>query len=164
MSGLCSSRSSPRRARRDVRCRESRRAIARRSCIRCPTCRLGAPRYGIIGSVLLEMALNDKISIVNDRLVLKNDVKFDNPIFSEVSMKIKHSKKPRKIKHWITKLAGKSRKYKWIILSKLENINLIRVENKKFLGFIPYRKSYLTDLNARTNLIQQLKEDINLSN
>ncbi len=98
--------------------------------------------YGIIGAILLEMSLEDKVIIENDNLILKS------------------SKKPRKIKYWITKLSSKSRKYKWIILNELSGKNFMRIENKTFLGFIRYKRSYLIDNRTRDNLIQQLRNNI----
>lgn len=116
--------------------------------------------YGIIGAILLEMSLEHKIIIENDKLVLKNSGIDDNQIISEITIMISNSKKLRKIKYWITKLARKSRKYKWTILTELECKKIIRIENKKFLEFIPYKKSYLIDSKTRDNLIQKLKSNI----
>ena len=116
--------------------------------------------YGIIGAILLEMSLEDKVIIENDSLILKNSRSTGNQIVSEISIMISSSKKPRKIKYWITKLSSKSRKYKWIILNELSGKNFMRIENKTFLGFIRYKRSYLIDNRTRDNLIQQLRNNI----
>ena len=116
--------------------------------------------YGIIGAALLEMSLDKQIKIEEDKLILLKNRNLDNPIISEISMEIRNSKKPRKIKYWVTKLARKSRKFKWIILNDLEKDNLLRIENRKFLGLIPYRKSYLIDGTTRENLISQLRSNV----
>lgn len=116
--------------------------------------------YGIIGAVLLEMSLTDKFDIDKDRLILKNNIIVDNPIISDVSTIIANSKKERKTQYWITKLVGKSQKYKWIILNELVSKQLIRIENKRFLGLIPYRKSYLIERETRVSLIRQFKNNI----
>lgn len=116
--------------------------------------------YGIIGAGLMEMSLFELIKIEKQMLVIKNGIATNNAIVSEISMIIKNSKKPRKIKYWIPKLARKSKKYKWIVLNDLANKRLIRIEHKKFLGLIPYRKTYLTGSRLRNNLISQLKKNI----
>ncbi|MCD6322766.1 MAG: GPP34 family phosphoprotein, partial [Clostridiales bacterium] len=36
----------------------------------------------------------------------------------------------------------------------------LRIENRKFLGLIPYRKSYLIDGTTRENLISQLRNNV----
>jgi len=116
--------------------------------------------YGIIGAILLEMSIENRVIIENDYLILKNSANNDNQIISEISMLISNSKKPRKIKYWLTKLSRKSRRYKWIILNDLVNKKITRIENKSFLGFIPYKRSYLIDNITRDNLIQGLKNNV----
>lgn len=116
--------------------------------------------YGIIGAALLEMSLDKQIKIEEDKLIIIKKEESDKPIISEILMEIRNSKKPRKIKYWLTKLARKSRKFKWIILTDLEKDKLLRIENRKFLGLIPYRKSYLIDGTTRENLIRQLRSNV----
>ena len=117
-------------------------------------------RYGIIGSLLLDMSLEGKIAIDNNRLILKNGKNSNDPIVSEIITIIRNSSKPRKIKYWINKLAWKSKKYKWMILHGLANKKLIRIENKKLLGFIPYKSCYLVDSQLRNEIIGELKKSI----
>lgn len=115
--------------------------------------------YGIIGAALLEMSLDGQLKIEENKLTLLRDGNSENSIIAEISKEIRVSKKTRKIRYWITKLARKSRKYKWEILADLEKNKLLRIEDKKFLGLIPYRKSYLIQSNTRRDLIHQLKKD-----
>ena len=116
--------------------------------------------YGIIGAILLEMSIENKVIIENDCVILKNIENNDNQFISEISVMISNSKKPRKIKYWLTKLSGKSRRYKWIILNDLVNKKIIRIENKLFLGFVPYKRSYLIDNITRDNLIQGIRSNV----
>lgn len=116
--------------------------------------------YGIIGAMLLEMSLEEKVTIQDNKLVVKSGEIDENQIISEISFLINNSKKPRKIAYWINKLVRKSNKYKWAILNDLVTKSIMRIENKTFLGIIPYRRSYLTENGTRDNLIQQLKNSI----
>lgn len=116
--------------------------------------------YGIIGAALLELSFNGQIKIEDDKLFLINDAGSEKPILSDIILEISNSKKPRKIRYWITRLAQKSREFKWIILTELENDKLLRIEDRKFLGLIPFRKSYLIDTRIRENLIRELKKNI----
>lgn len=115
--------------------------------------------YGIIGAALLEMSLDGQFSIKENKLIPMKKANADNVIISEISKEIRSSKKTRKINYWITKLARKSRKYKWAILGDLEKNGLLRIENRKFLGLISYKKSYLVESNTRDALINQLRKD-----
>jgi len=116
--------------------------------------------YGIIGAALLEMSLDGQIEIEDNRLILLKNGNPEHLIISEISKEIMTSKKTRKIKYWIIKLARKSRKFKWEILADLEKNKLLRIDDKKFLGLIPYRKSYLIESNTRNDLITKLKKDV----
>lgn len=116
--------------------------------------------HGIIGAILLEMSIDNKIVIENDRLILKNTKNDDNQIIAEVSEIINNSKKLRKIKNWIPKLENKARKYKWIILKDLVRKKIIRIEKKKFLGIIPYKSCYLINSKIRYDLIKELKRRV----
>lgn len=126
--------------------------------------------YCIIGAILLEMSLDGKIGLENEILVLKGsdgaESNIDsgtgakNQIVSEISAIISGSKKPRKIRYWIGKLVQKSNKYKWAFMSELESRSFIRIEHKKFLGLIPYRKTYLIDTTTRDVIIEQLKNNM----
>jgi len=116
--------------------------------------------YGIIGALLLEMSFLEMINIENNKLILKSNKSNNDPIIKEISLIIRNSRKPRKLRFWINKLARKSRNYKWTILNELVHKRLIRIENKKFLGLIPYRKTYLVDTKTRNSLLQELKKSI----
>lgn len=113
--------------------------------------------YGIIGAILLEMCLEERAVIDDGKLIMKN-TKTHDPIVLEISEIIQRESKPRGIKHWVSKLARKSGKYRWAIMTELEKKRLVRIEHKKFLGFIPYKKSYLSDSRVRDGLIRELKE------
>lgn len=118
--------------------------------------------YGIVGAALLELAQVEKISIEGDKLVVKDDRGIDNPILLEVLRKISVSKKKRKVRHWLMKLSRQAHVYKWDILKKLEETRLIRIEQKKFLGFIPYKRHYLIDRRSQSKLIEQVKKNISM--
>jgi golgi phosphoprotein 3 len=115
--------------------------------------------YGIIGALLLDMTLENKIAIEEDRLILKNERStLDNPVISEITSIIRNSQKQRKIRYWVNKLSQKSNNYKRSIMDGMEMKGFLRIEHHKFLGFIPYRKSYLTDSRSRDSLIKQIRE------
>ena len=115
--------------------------------------------YGIIGAALLDMSLDRQIKVEGDKLIIIKGGNSGSAIISEISREIRDSKKTRKMRYWVTKLARKSRKFKWEILTDLEKHKLVRIEDRKFLGLIPYRKSYLIKSKIRNDLINQLKKD-----
>ena len=116
--------------------------------------------YGIIGAILMEMTFDDRISIEKDKLLLKSFKNSKDPVISEITSTIKKSDKPRKLKYWISKLEKRARKYKWIFLERMQKEKLVRIEEKKFLGFISYRKCYLINKRIRGDISKQLNEAV----
>jgi golgi phosphoprotein 3 len=116
--------------------------------------------YGIVGALLLEMSLEKIVSVQDNRLVYSSAGIEKDPVISELSATIRQSEKSRRKRFWISKFARKSRRYKWTILGQLTDKRLIRIENKKFLGLIPYKKSYIIDSSIRTELIRTARNNV----
>lgn len=117
-------------------------------------------QYGISGAILLDMTLEDRIELENKQLILKTAMVSADPVINEAVTLISQSSKPRKAGYWVRKLAMRHKKFKWQILNSLADKRVVRIEEKKFLGLIPYRKSFLMESYTRSNLIRQLKSEI----
>lgn len=117
-------------------------------------------QYGLAGAILLEMTKMEVLSLSDEKVQLKKGLKFDHPIFKTCSDLIYQSKKDRKIRYWINKFARQSKKTKWFVIHSLVKKRLLRIEERKFLGLIPYKKTYLIESKTRDTLIQQLKSSI----
>lgn len=118
----------------------------------------GVPmQHGLIGSLLLEMSIRRQIDLQGTDLVLKSGQEKDQPLLQEIRETIRKSARPRTIKYWIRKLALKSNRYKWVLITGLHDKRIVRIERRKFLGIIPYRSTYLTDRRKREGLIKELK-------
>lgn len=114
--------------------------------------------YGLPGAFLMELSVKEKISIRDNRLVLKSR-KDSDPVLAEVIRIIGQSGKPRKIKFWLQRLSRKSRAFKKILLEDMTRKKIIRTEPKKFL-WISYRNYYVRDLSTREQLKKELKQAI----
>ena len=117
-------------------------------------------QYGVAGALLLDMTIDDRIEMAEKKLLLKPGKDAAESVTGEIASLLSRSEKPRKTEYWIRKLAGRYRRYKWEILEGLERKRVVRIENRKFLWIIPYRKSYLVESYTRSNIISQLKNDI----
>ena len=117
-------------------------------------------QYGIAGSVLLEMSVDKQIEIRNKVLVLNSTKGKSNPVIVDLELQIRDAAKPRKIRYWINKLARRYTKLKNYYLEELQRKRIIRIERKKFLGLIPYKKTYLVDSRLQRDLIRELKKAV----
>ena len=118
---------------------------------------------GFAGCVYLELALLDKISIKKRRVFVKNNDKpVRHPILKEVLEDVKHRESPKTLKSCILSLYHKRSTYIWSYLEEMERKGLVRIENRKFLGFFPYKKSFLTNRAEQQSLISEFKFKISI--
>jgi hypothetical protein len=117
-------------------------------------------QYGLAGAILLDLTLSDLIETDGTKLSLKRSRPSTDPLLQEVTALISQSAAPRKAAYWIRKLGARYSKYHLQLLSGLAGKRLVRIEEKKFLGLIPYRKSYLLESYTRSNLVLQLRNEI----
>ena len=117
-------------------------------------------QYGIAGAILLDLTVEDRIEITEKRLILKSASVSADPVINDVITLMSQVSKPRKADYWVRKLATRHIRYKWLVLKGLADKRMVRIEEKKFLGLIPYRQSYLVESYTRSNLIRQLKSEI----
>jgi golgi phosphoprotein 3 len=113
--------------------------------------------HGIIGIIFLELHLEGVASLENDKVIVKDDASTGHPFGVDFLERIKKSRRPRKLRNWIIKLSGKASAIKWLCLQAMEKKGLLSIEKKKFLFFIPYRKTYLLEHITREQLIEHLK-------
>jgi len=117
-------------------------------------------QYGIAGAILLDLTLEEHISIADKKLFLKPGKALASHLLNDVSTMIGLSPNPRKLSYWVGKLASRYNMYKWQILEGLESKRILRIERRKFLGLIPYRLSFFTETYTRSSLVRQLKNEI----
>jgi len=117
-------------------------------------------KYGLIGALLLEMTLEERLVLENNKMVLKNKEIPADPVIKELTEKMGSQDSPRKIRFWIRRLAQKSARYKWLRLHGLEKKRVLRIEHRKFLGWIPYRRSTLVNKKLQYDLVRETRNSI----
>lgn len=117
-------------------------------------------QYGIVGALLLDLSIGNKITIKGDKLLVHNIDEISDPMLIEIITAINQSPKPRRIRFWVNKFSRKSKKFKSLIFDEMERKRLIRVEYKKFLGIFPYKKTFLLDARKRLDLTKKLHNTI----
>ena len=115
-------------------------------------------KYGLIGAVLLDLSLEEHFEIKNKKVIVKSNSKHSDFVFHELLQAMKNSGKDRKLRYWVRKFSYKARKYKWATLSNMEKKRLLRIEQKKFLGLIPYKTSKLLEHKTRQQLIKEVNK------
>lgn len=114
---------------------------------------------GLTGSILLDLASEDKISLENGR-IKANSLKTNlSPAHQLVLEKIFRTERQKKIKNWIAIFNRTPSKYYKPVITGLDRKGLIRIEQRKFL-FISYITTRLINNRVREDIIKEAREVI----
>lgn len=108
----------------------------------------------------MELSLKEIIAIENKRLYLKKNDLPPDEVLRDIVQKLASLPRPRRIRSWLTRFSFSYRKYKWAIYANLEKQWIIRIEKRRFLGIIPYRRCYVRNKSERAQIIATLRENI----
>lgn len=117
-------------------------------------------QYGLPGAILMDLCLEGKLGLDENRIVLKSGSTPSDPVMAEVAKMITESARSRKTAFWIRKMGFRYNRYLKQILDALAKRRIVRFEDRKLLWIIPWRRSYLVESYTRNNMIRQLKNDI----
>ena len=115
-------------------------------------------KYGMMGAIFLDLSLKGAIELENK--VIRVTGKKDDLYLEagEILQRLREHKKPKKAKYWIRKMGSKGNRYKKRMLQQMKDKGLIRIEKRKFLGLIPYQKTYLLKPDQRHKMLLRLRE------
>ena len=95
--------------------------------------------YGIAGALLLELALEEKIELKDDKLVLVGKADSVDPLINQ-SIQAFENEKVRKVGFWIDAFKTNGKEIKNFTLDELINKGILRREKGKILWVISYEK------------------------
>jgi Golgi phosphoprotein 3 len=113
-------------------------------------------RYSLTGALLMEYHERGEFTIENKRVIpaFRNNGEKVHDLFAEKIMKPTRNKR---LTYWISNLTNKSRLVFREIISILEKDRIIRIEPKKFLFLIPYKRYWFIDISSRNAMIENLR-------
>lgn len=116
----------------------------------------------ITGAVLFDLIAVKKLILEEKRIVL-NDKKGQDPFQEFMLEKIAAASKPRTALSWIHRFSWSSKKIKAFVKESLKQKRLIRIEQRQFL-FFRWDKVFLTDRVKVTGYISNVENQIAGSN
>ncbi|MFO7756680.1 MAG: GPP34 family phosphoprotein [Bacteroidales bacterium] len=117
-------------------------------------------RYGVIGAILMDLSLANKISLEGHKIKAGNDISTTGiKPYDRIIEIISESGREKNLKKWLQKLNRRSGSYRREIQKYFVREGILREEKKKFIG-IPYRLHYPARPGFRKNLISRYKEII----
>lgn len=91
--------------------------------------------YGLAGGLLAELALANKIQLVDGRLAVVDAASMADPLLHATLATIAAEKKPRKLARWVEKIGNK--KIVKQVAGRLAEHGVISIEAKRILWIIP---------------------------
>jgi len=114
--------------------------------------------YGFAGAILLELATRDKIAVDGDFVTLKNARHEPEVALNKTLDMLAASDKPRKVKHWLGKIAHKAGEMKNDTLQRLIDKGILSKEEHKILWIIPNNKYPTSNLNPENKVRERLNQ------
>lgn len=91
--------------------------------------------YGLAGSILMELALLEKIDVAENKLVIKNDSLIKNAVLDKVLTSIIKSEKKYSLESWISKIGARGSELQKIILDGLLLRGVLKKKEGRILWF-----------------------------
>jgi golgi phosphoprotein 3 len=114
-------------------------------------------RYSLTGALLMDYLEKGEIRAEN-KILIPELRKNGDPAHDFFINTILNSSQERKVSSWVRRLSGKSRFIFKETVNSLEKERILRIETRKFLNLIPYKKYWFLDKRLRINIIEELRE------
>jgi len=96
--------------------------------------------YAIAGAVIMELALEERIDLSGEKVVLKDRNKTGDKIIDTYFEIILQTEKEKKIKSWVERIGNKADKIKRDTIDKLINNRILEKKEDKILWIFSYNK------------------------
>lgn len=112
--------------------------------------------YGAAGIAVAELLKQGKIKFDGKVVTTVNSSSTGNEILDGINALIE-KKSSYKLQTLIATAPYYIKRFKNVLIENLEDNGLVRIEEYRFLGLIPYKKYSITKVNQHEKLIQDLK-------
>ena len=110
---------------------------------------------GLAGTLLADLALHGKINLADKRLEVIDPTPTGDSLLDETLARISAEKRPHKIKYYVEKL--NNRKLVKQVARQLQEKNILRIEEKRYLWVIPFEVFPQVDASAKYWVKQHLR-------
>jgi golgi phosphoprotein 3 len=114
--------------------------------------------YGLVGSLLLDLVLQDKLEIDNDNRAVGAIASTTGDEFLDRHLnEVLASSRPRTAKFWVTRWRRRYRGIQTIVLQNLVDLGVLQRQEQRILGLFPTRRYFLTDESIQREIVQQVR-------
>jgi len=119
-----------------------------------------AVQYGLAGAVILELFLQERIKIVDKKVVIKNRTRIGDDLLDGFVKTIANSKRERTLMHWVQTFGNKVRDIKKQTLNKLITKGILTKREEKFLWVFNNDKYPTSNVKPENTLRKRLYQII----
>ena len=112
--------------------------------------------YCLGGAILLELSLLDKIEVIEEKVIVKNNHLPKDEFLSQLFLKIINKKKKKSLRYWIEHFGSMSKKIKKNTVASLISKRILSKKDSKILWVIPNTKYPTVNPNPELNLRKRL--------
>ncbi|MFW6095987.1 MAG: GOLPH3/VPS74 family protein [Bacteroidota bacterium] len=116
-----------------------------------------AINHGLAGAILMKLAIVNKIEIKKRRVYVVDNTPLGVDYIDRMLSYIYSSRKNRKVKYWVNRLASKWREMRIDLFDSLIHKGILTRERRKFLGLFPYTIYPVEDLTPVLELHNKLR-------
>jgi len=115
--------------------------------------------YGLGGAILAELILQSRVGLDDDRIavVVNNSMFGEDDLLNEGLERIQASERHHKARYWVCTFSETIKKLEKRLAYRLVDQGVLRKEEKRFLGVVPYEAYPALDASARFWIKQHLR-------
>lgn len=116
--------------------------------------------YGFASALLMDLVLEERISIEDKKVLVKTNAITDNKLLNKILHKIQEAKKPKKVSKWIHDLVNSNRKNIDRAIDKLIRNKILEKKKKKILWLFNVSRYPTVNVQSENQLRERLREII----
>jgi hypothetical protein len=116
--------------------------------------------FGLVGSILLELADMERFTLIGNRLVLSDATKISDSVLDLVVKEIARARSTKKVPAWINRFVRFRfrRLLKTMVLEEMIAKRVMKKEEARFLFIFKYFKYFPYETRTRNELIKNIRD------
>ena len=116
-----------------------------------------ALRYSLMGTVLLDLVLQGKLTIDNNHLMVANASTTGDEFLDQCLNEVVAAPRSRTVKFWISHWSRKYSRFPKVVLQNLVDLGVLVKQEHTVLWFFPVQRYFLTDESIQRAIVNQVR-------
>jgi golgi phosphoprotein 3 len=117
-------------------------------------------RYSLMGAVLLDLVLQEKLTIENNHLIAADTTTAGDKFLDQCFNEVLAASRTRTVKFWVSRWSQKYSKFQTVVLQNLVNLGVLVQQEQLVLWLFPVQRYFLADESIQRALVSQVRAAI----